>query len=340
VRLSDLDYDLDESLIAQRPVEPRDSARLLVDAGAQDPRDHLVRDLPGMLGPGDLLVLNDTRVMPARVPLMRASGGRVELLLLESVGGEGDRRWRALVRPGGRLKPGEVIRSVDGSEEVVVFHGPSATVEGAFEVEFRHDVRATLARLGEMPLPPYVTAPLSDPERYQTVYARREASAAAPTAGLHFTPELLGRLGESGVSVASVELVVGLDTFRPITDPDPSRHRIHTEVCEVAESVLDACERADRVISVGTTVTRALETAALRGPGRHRTDLFIVPGHEWRVVDMMLTNFHMPRTTLLMMIEAFVGPRWRSLYATATRRRYRFLSFGDAMLLDRSLQTS
>lgn len=340
MRLSDLDYDLDEALIAQKPVEPRDSARLLLDSGAGEPLDQTVADLAELLGEGDVVVLNDTRVMPARLHLERTSGGAVEVLLLDQpapVAG-GSPRWTALVRPGGRIKPGEVLLSRDGRSPVVVFHGTSDTTEGAFEVEFVDaDVDAVLAALGEMPLPPYITAPLEDPERYQTVYARRAASAAAPTAGLHLTPALLHRLEERGVEVHAIELVVGLDTFRPISDPDPTAHTIHTESCEVSAEVLAACARSRRTVAVGTTVARALETAALRGAGRHRTDLFITPGHRWQVVDLLMTNFHMPRTTLLLMIEALVGPRWRRLYATAVERGYRFLSFGDAMLLDRSL---
>lgn len=339
MRLSDLDYHLDDELVAQHPVEPRDSARLLVDAGEADPTDSTVRDLPNFLDEGDLLVLNDTRVMPARLHLARASGGAVEVLLLEPVGNDPESaRWRALVRPGGRLKQDEVLVSPRNGRPTVVFCGVSPEVEGAFDVEFCDaDVPGVLAAEGEMPLPPYVGERLADPERYQTVYARREASAAAPTAGLHLTTRLLDEIRARGVEIRTVELVVGLDTFRPITEEDPTQHRIHTERCDVSAEVLDACSSARRVVAVGTTVARALETAGSRGPGAHRTDLFIVPGHQWSVVDVLMTNFHMPRTTLLLMIEAFVGPRWRRLYEVAAARRYRFLSFGDAMLLDRSL---
>jgi S-adenosylmethionine:tRNA ribosyltransferase-isomerase len=187
-----------------------------------------------------------------------------------------------------------------------------------------------------MPLPPYIRGSLSDAERYQTVYSRRPASAAAPTAGLHFTPELLARIEGSGAHLRRVELVVGLDTFKPIATEDPLRHPIHTETYRVPDGLLDECAAAGRVIAVGTTAARALESAAATGVLEGRTDLFIVPGHPWRVVDLLLTNFHMPRTSLLLLVEAFIGPRWRELYATARNEGYRFLSFGDAMLLDRA----
>ena len=189
-----------------------------------------------------------------------------------------------------------------------------------------------------MPLPPYITAPLRRPDRYQTVYAAEPGSAAAPTAGLHLTTDLLDALGRQGVDLARVELVVGLDTFQPISAENPLEHTIHTERYRVPAGVLDRCAAARRVVAVGTTAVRALESAATTGVASGRTQLFIHPGYEWQVVDLLMTNFHLPRTTLLLMIEAFVGPRWRDLYAAAIAERYRFLSFGDAMLLDRSLR--
>jgi S-adenosylmethionine:tRNA ribosyltransferase-isomerase len=199
------------------------------------------------------------------------------------------------------------------------------------------DPLAALAEFGRMPLPPYITAALDRPDRYQTVYAAEPGSAAAPTAGLHLTPELLQRLAGRGVELARVELLVGLDTFQPIGVDDPLEHVIHSERYRVPDGVLERCAAARRVVAVGTTAVRALESAATTGVGSGRTRLFITPGYQWKVVDLLMTNFHLPRTTLLLMIEAFVGPRWRDLYTAAIAEDYRFLSFGDAMLLDRSL---
>jgi S-adenosylmethionine:tRNA ribosyltransferase-isomerase len=333
LRLSDLDYDLPEARIAQHPIEPRDAARLLVDHGAAPPGHRHVRDLPDLLRRGDLLVVNDTRVLPARLALRRDSGGAAEVLLLETR--SADRRtWEALVRPGGRLRAGEVLRAGD---EPAVRMGERTASGDTFHVELvgAGPVDELLARWGVMPLPPYIHERLADPERYQTVYADRPGSAAAPTAGLHLTTGLLGRLATAGIGLATVELVVGLDTFQPITTDDPLQHHMHTERYRVPPATMDACAAADRVVAVGTTAVRALESAATRGELAGRTDLFVHRGFEWRVVDLLMTNFHLPRTTLLMMIDAFVGPRWRRLYAVALAADYRFLSFGDAMLLDR-----
>lgn len=331
MRLEDLDYDLPERLIAQRPIEPRDAARLLVDRGSDSPDDAIVRDLPEILRPGDLVVVNDTRVRHARLHLRRASGGRVEVLLLEPTPGG---HWRALVRGGGRLRPGETLTDDSGTP----------IVEMADRSDETFDVRLLvgqdrLGSIGEVPLPPYIREPLADPSRYQTVFARKERSAAAPTAGLHLTHRLIERLGERGIGFSRVELAVGLDTFRPIESDDPLTHRMHSEWFRVPDETWERCAstraQGGRVVAIGTTSCRALESAASLGVREDRTRLFIHPGHEWRVVDLLLTNFHMPRTTLLLMIEAFVGARWRSLYATAIEREYRMLSFGDAMLLDR-----
>ncbi|MFM7534745.1 MAG: tRNA preQ1(34) S-adenosylmethionine ribosyltransferase-isomerase QueA [Acidimicrobiales bacterium] len=333
MQLSDLDYDLPEAAIAQVPIEPRDAARLLVDRGpGAVPAHHGVRDLPDLLEPGDLLVVNDTRVLPARLRLQRASGGAVEVLLLEALD-DTARRWEALVRPGRKLREGEEIRSGD----LIVRVGPRRS-DGTRAVELcTDDPWGALARHGEVPLPPYLTQGIADPERYQTVYARRPASAAAPTAGLHLTAEVLDRLAARGVGLARVELVVGIDTFRPVTEDDPTTHRMHTESYAVPAETMEACRRARRVVAVGTTSARALESAAARQELVGRTDLFIHPPYDWKVVDLLLTNFHLPRTTLLLMIGALVGPRWRRLYETALAERYRFLSFGDAMLLQRGV---
>lgn len=344
MRLRDFDYELPDDRIAQTPIEPRDAARLLVDRGSAPPEHRTVADLPDLLRAGDLLVLNETRVIPARLRLRRASGGAAEVLLLEALD-DGRQMWEALVRPGGRIRVGEVLYG-DGSSDAagvagvgvgVVRVGERTPAGDTFEVELLGAAEELLARYGEMPLPPYITTRLDDPDRYQTVYAHDPASAAAPTAGLHFTPELFERLAARGIDTAMVELVVGLDTFQPISTHDPLDHPMHTERYRVPQATLDAASRAGRVVAVGTTAVRALESAATTGELAGRTDLFIHRGFDWQVVDVLITNFHLPRTTLLMMIDAFVGPRWRDLYATALARDYRFLSFGDAMLLDRHL---
>ena len=338
MELAEFDYDLPQERIAQTPIEPRDSARLLVDRGSEAPQHRHVRDLVEVLRPGDLLVVNETKVIPARLALRRATGGAAEVLMLEPLDGE-RRTWEALVRPARKLKPGEVLFSPDG-EPVVEVGGRTAagdtfTVSLVGPTDDRLDSLEVLGRHGEMPLPPYITERLDRPDRYQTVYAREPGSAAAPTAGLHFTPELLAALDARGVGRATVELVVGLDTFRPIGTDDPLDHRMHTERYRVPAETIERCRAAERVVAVGTTSVRALESAAARGELEGRTDIFIHRGHDWQVVDLLMTNFHMPRTTLLMMIDAFVGARWRSLYGEALREGYRFLSFGDAMLLDR-----
>jgi S-adenosylmethionine:tRNA ribosyltransferase-isomerase len=341
MRLSDFDYELPPERIAQTPIEPRDAARLLVDRGAGSPEHRLVRDLPEILRPGDLLVVNETKVLPARLALRRATGGVAEVLVLEPLDGE-RKVWEALVRPARRLKPGERLVARDGRPVIEIGErrpaGDTFTVTVLGEVGDL-DALAVLDEHGEMPLPPYITERLADPDRYQTVYAREAGSAAAPTAGLHFTPELLDRLRGRGVEIADVDLVVGLDTFRPVSEDDPSRHRMHTERYRVPAATIERCHRVrtdgGRVVAVGTTTVRALESAATRGELEGRTDIFIRAGYDWQLVDVLMTNFHLPRTTLLMMIDAFVGARWRSLYAEALREGYRFLSFGDAMLLDR-----
>lgn len=333
MHIADIDYHLPTELIAQVPVEPRDSARLLVDHGSTAPRDAIVRDLPQFLRDGDVLVVNDTKVVPARLHLSRASGGAAEVLLLEPLD-DTHREWEALIRPGRKMKPGEVLHANDNSA-VLEVQGRGAQGD-TFRISFLHDDPGSLiTRLGEMPLPPYITQRLGDASRYQTVYARDAKSAAAPTAGLHFTPELLAAVRSMGVHIANVELVVGLDTFAPVTADDPRDHVIHTESYQVPPDTLAAVRSARRVVAIGTTATRALESVGATGKTSGRTDLFITPGFAFRYVDVMLTNFHMPRTTLLLMISAFVGDRWRRLYEHAVREQYRFLSFGDAMLLDR-----
>ena len=325
---ADLDYPLPETAIAQVPVEPRDAARLLVDEGQdRSPTHRRVADLPDLLETGDLLVVNDTRVRPARLRLRKPTGGEVEVLLLdERVHGV----WEALVRPSRKVKPGTTLHGDDG-DALAVEVGDD--LGGGLRLVTVHGDPSTA---GEVPLPPYIHTALADPERYQTVYARRPLSAAAPTAGLHLTDPLLDRCRAKGVTVMSLELAVGLDTFKPLAVEHLDEHVMHSEAYAVPAAVMAAVDAAPRVVAVGTTVVRALESAASSGRLEGRTELFITPGFDFKAVDVLLTNFHVPRTTLLALIAAFVGPRWRALYALALAEGYRFLSFGDAMLLERS----
>jgi S-adenosylmethionine:tRNA ribosyltransferase-isomerase len=328
---SALEYDLPPELIAQRPVERRDESRLLVyDRASGDIRHRRFSELAEELSPDELVVVNDTRVIPARLRLRRPGGGEAEVLLLEHVGPDGI--WEGLARPSRRLRPGQRL-------------GPVELLEPLGEGRWRLRLEGEPA--GEAPLPPYITETLDDPERYQTVYARQEGSAAAPTAGLHFTPELLGRL-----DVERVTLHVGLDTFRPVEAETLEEHPIHSERYEVEPGTWKRIRGADRVLAVGTTTVRVLETLAsnnlLQGsfaaPGaaseasnnllQGRTGLFITPGFEFKRVNSLLTNFHLPRSTLLALVMAFAGvEETRRLYELAIEERYRFYSFGDAMLI-------
>ena len=330
VRTEAFAYALPEAAIAQTPVEPRDAARLLVDRTDGPSEDRQVSDLPDLLRAGDLLVVNDTRVIPARLALTKATGGRAEVLLAERTGG---RTWTALVRPGRRLLPGTLLHH--GDEPVVEVGEVLAEGERAVRLLGDEEPLALLGRLGAVPLPPYITAPLGDPERYQTVFADRPGSAAAPTAGLHLTDALLRRCRARGIAVATVDLEVGLGTFAPIRTDDVEDHVVHTERYAIPADTVAAVEAAERVVAVGTTVVRTLESWAATGRTEGPTDLFIRRGHEFAKVDVLLTNFHVPRSSLLVLVDAFVGDRWRDLYATALARGYRFLSFGDAMLLAR-----
>jgi S-adenosylmethionine:tRNA ribosyltransferase-isomerase len=292
-----------------------------------------VRDLPGLVRPGDVLVVNDSKVLPARLRLTKASGGAVEVLLLEErTIDPGASRWDALVRPGRRVPPG--TRLVAGPDLTVEVGeaGPDGTRSVCLLTD---DVTAALARHGELPLPPYIHAAPADPERYQTVYARLPGSVAAPTAGLHLTAEVLAGCRAAGAEIATVDLAVGLGTVRPVTAERLEDHDMHEERYTVPEATMAACARAERVVAIGTTAVRALEAAAVTGELEGRTRLLIAGDFRWRVVDALLTNFHQPASTLLCLVESFVGPRWRDLYAVALARRYRFLSFGDAMLIER-----
>jgi S-adenosylmethionine:tRNA ribosyltransferase-isomerase len=371
MKTSDFDYDLPESYIAQKPVEPRDSARLLVLDRATGTLTHRIfREIGEYLRPGDLLVANESRVIPARLWARKVpTGGRVELLLLSRRDAQ---TWEALVKGrrtpvGTRLalytpdqgrEPSDHLGSPVVEGEVIAW-----TESGGRLIRFESEIEALLDALGTVPLPPYIKAPIADPERYQTVYARRRGSVAAPTAGLHFTPELLVRLRKQGIQLAFVDLQIGLDTFRPVESETIEEHHIHTERCalspEVAHQINQAKLEGRRVIAVGTTSVRVLETAAratdrsdegkdetARATGTSvcgwrtvsafegATDLYIYPPFQFRVVDALITNFHLPRSSLLMLVSAFAGREpVMHAYAQAKAANYRFFSFGDAMLV-------
>lgn len=338
MKLSDFMYDLPEERIAQTPVEPRDHSRLMVLHRDTDQIEHKhFYDVIDYLNPGDVLVINETRVIPARLFGERAGGGACEVLLLRQLG---PKRWETLVKPGKKLKPGaeitfgggrlraRIAETTDVGGRIVDFD-----CEGTFE--------AALDELGEMPLPPYIHERLEDKERYQTVYAKQEGSAAAPTAGLHFTPELLDRIREKGVDVVPVLLHVGLGTFRPVKTENVEEHEMHSEYFEVtaeaAARINAARERGGRVVAVGTTSVRTLESAAENGvllPKRGETSIFIKPGYRFQMVDALITNFHLPGSTLVMLVSALYDrEKILAAYEEAVRDEYRFFSFGDAMLI-------
>jgi len=368
--MTSYEYELPERAVAQEPIEPRSAARLLIGPGVlgavppgSEGMDHAtMADLPSLLGPGDVLVVNDTRVLAARLDLAKTTGGRAEVLLVEPLGdadSDGVTDWAALVRPGRRLAPGTLLVESGRGRAIEGHHGsdlsdPSRPGEPVVEVGEVLDpdpegpgtrrVRlldpSVVTRSGTMPLPPYIHRTLGDPDRYQTVYSAErdlgERSSAAPTAGLHFTPELLEECQASGAELARVDLAIGLDTFRPVTAATAEAHVIHTERYAVPPETVRACAGARRVVAIGTTAVRAFESAASTGVLAGRTDLYIHGDHRFRVVDVLVTNFHLPRSSLLLLVEAFCGPMWRDLYAAALADGYRFLSFGDAMIVGRS----
>ncbi len=350
---SELDYDLPQELIAQHPLIPRDRSRLLVyDRASGRITHHGLPDLLSFLNPGDALVYNDSRVLRARVRALKPTGGKVELLFLRR---QGTKLWEALVKPSGRLREGarlnlESFRKDEGvaggavrpgRENPAVFSLEKNLGEGRWLVRnlTTEDTADLLERTGEMPLPPYIHERLEEPDRYQTVYAERPGSAAAPTAGLHFTPGLISRIAGNGVALLPVTLHIGLDTFRPVSEDELELHEIHSEHYLMPRTTFDgineAKARGGKVVAVGTTAVRVLETVFGAGKDLEGdTSLFITPGYGFRAVDALLTNFHLPRSTLLALVMAFAGiPETRRIYAEAIRERYRFFSFGDAMLL-------
>jgi len=341
--LSGYDYELPQELIAQASVVPRDSARLLVVDSPTHHTHHVFRDLPELLKPGDLLVLNNTQVLPARLYGRKSSGAAVEVLLLEE---RQYNTWLALVKPGRRLKPGARIffephRHPSPVLEATVLETDEATAGRLLQfVPTGGSLISLLDFFGHMPLPPYITSQ-ADKSQYQTVYAKRPGAIAAPTAGLHFTPSLLSRLQEKGIGSAFVTLHVGVGTFRPVEVEDITTHNMHGEWLEVTaetlEQIRETQSKRGRVIAVGTTVVRALEAAASSGqlqPFCGKSELFIYPGYQWRVVEGLITNFHLPRSSLLMLVSALIGrQRLLTLYQEAIASDYRFYSFGDAMLI-------
>jgi S-adenosylmethionine:tRNA ribosyltransferase-isomerase len=336
MKTSDFDYNLPPEYIAQTPVEPRDSSRLLVlhrDTGALEHR--VFREIGQYLHPRDLLVVNRTRVIPARIYARKPTGGRVEVLLLRR---EDLLTWECLV--GGKgLSAGKMI---------TIKNGPSAEILEVLEgsrrrVRFAEPIEPFFPKVGHVPLPPYIHEPLKDPERYQTVYARDPGSAAAPTAGMHFTTQLMDELKSQGIDFAEVTLHIGLDTFAPVIEENPEEHRIHTEWCEISPATVEALTKTHqsggRIIAVGTTSVRTLESAVKAGKNgilsySGSTNLYILPGYQFRLVDAMITNFHLPKSTLIMLVSAFAGQeKIFHAYRVAMQERYRFYSFGDAMLI-------
>ena len=341
LRVDDFDYELPAGAIAQTPAEPRDASRLLVLERATGAIHHArFRDIGRWLGSGDLLVVNDSRVMPARLRATRESGGRAEILVLRPLEGDPE-RWEALVRPSRRVAVGSVL-TLSGGHRVEV---GERLGDGTRAIRFDGDPHAIMAAAGEMPLPPYIHDRSAPPERYQTVYARPPGSAAAPTAGLHFTPELLDALEAGGVGRAAVTLHVGLDTFRPLDGEFVDDHHIHREWYEIPSATREALAAAQRAVTVGTTAVRVLETAARTDAASGWTDLYITPPHRFGVVSALVTNFHLPRSSLLLLVTAFVQAGMDDAdaleardvllgaYRAALAEGYRFFSFGDAMLI-------
>lgn len=338
MKTSDFDYFLPPECIAQHPVEPRHNSRLMVLNRANDSIQHTIFwNITEYLHPGDILVVNQTRVIPARIYAHKETGGKLEILLLRRVD---DHTWEALI--GGK-------RPRKGKSFMINEHLHGTIIEELEEsrrlVRFNQPVEPYLERIGQMPLPPYIHEPLRDPERYQTIFARQPGSAAAPTAGLHFTSELMERIAQMGIQFAEVTLHVGLDTFMPVHEENPLEHKIHTEWCELTEETAQKINAAKkdggRIIAVGTTSVRTLETAAQYaregewiGAVSGATSLYILPGYTFRAVDAMITNFHLPRSTLIMLVSAFAGrERILNAYKVAIEQGYRFYSFGDAMLI-------
>ena len=326
--ISNFDYNLPKDSIAQFPLSQRDDSKLLV---ATQFVEHMhTRDFPNLLRPGDVVVLNETRVMPSRLNLRRLTGGAVEVLALEEIE---NGRWEALVRPSRKIQVGEELLDKYGK---AVLRIEEVTHKGTRYISsIKVGMREIFETYGEIPLPPYIENNKIDQNRYQTVYAQKESSVAAPTAGLHITQEIIDRCSAVGASVVTVNLSVGIGTFQPIATDTIDEHVMHSERYSVEAKVWETIQKAKRVIAVGTTVVRTLESVASTGRLEGRTELYIKPGFQFKVVDALLTNFHLPKSSLLVMVEAFIGKSWKSLYHLALKEEYRFLSFGDAMFIER-----
>ena len=326
--ISNFDYNLPKDSIAQFPLSQRDDSKLLV---ATQFVEHMhTRDFPNLVRPGDVVVLNETRVMPSRLNLRRLTGGAVEVLALEEIE---NGRWEALVRPSRKIQVGEELLDKYGK---AVLRSEEVTHKGTRYISsIKVGMREIFETYGEIPLPPYIENNEIDQNRYQTVYAQNESSVAAPTAGLHITQEIIDRCLAVGASVVTVNLSVGIGTFQPIATDTIDEHVMHSERYSVEAKVWETIQKAKRVIAVGTTVVRTLESVASTGRLEGRTELYIKPGFQFKVVDALLTNFHLPKSSLLVMVEAFIGKSWKSLYHLALKEEYRFLSFGDAMFVER-----
>ena len=340
MKLSDFDYRLPNKYLAQYPSEERDECKLMLLNRKEEKIEHLIfKDIIDFYDDGDVIVLNNTKVFPARLfGNKEKTGARIEVFLLRELN-QDQRLWDVLVDPARKIRIGNKLYF--GEDESLVAEVIDNTTSRGRTLRFLFDgpyeeFRNKLQELGETPLPKYINRPVEpqDKDRFQTIYAKNEGAVAAPTAGLHLTKDLLEKIEAIGVSIAKIDLVVGLDTFRPVTVDNPADHVMHSERYSVSNETWEACQTAKRVVAVGTTTVRALESAA-RGPLAGRTDLFLRRGSQFKIVDSMMTNFHMPKSTLLMMIDAFIGARWKLLYQEALDNQYRFLSFGDAMLLHR-----
>lgn len=333
---SDFDYLLPDQAISRVPAEPRDSARLLVSRTNSEKLDKSVSELASLLSPGDLLVVNNTKVLPARIPILRTSGGKGEIFLLHRID-EGV--WNALVKPSGKIEVGETVTAkANSSGDVFEFEVGKDNGEGHRIVTFINaNEQVVLDDVGQAPLPPYLGVVDIDIDRYQTMFALDDKSVAAPTAGLHFTPELVTKLKHRDIEICEVTLHVGVGTFRPIMVDKIEDHRMHEETYEVSNEVwskiLETKSRGSKVIAVGTTSLRTIESAALTGNLSGNTDLYCHGKFEFKIADMLFTNFHQPKSSLLVLLDSFMGSRWRELYQHALSSGYRFLSFGDAMLV-------
>ena len=332
---SEFRYELPDELIAREPIEPRDKARLLISRMYSELSDKHITNLPDFLDSGDLLVVNNTKVLPARIPALRKTGGKAEIFLLNRIGAG---IWEALVKPSAKIENGEKVKVENRDIEIEIGQNNG---EGhriiTFDLSGIKSDLDIIHEVGQAPLPPYLGKVDISLDRYQTMFAKQEQSVAAPTAGLHFTPNLKRSLAENGIEIAEITLHVGVGTFRPIMVDNIEDHKMHSEYYEVSEEVWqkiqDTKKRGNKVIAVGTTSLRTLESVALKNELQGDTDIFCYGDFDFKVVDMLMTNFHQSESTLLVLLDAFIGSRWRELYEHAIESRYRFLSFGDAMLI-------